>query len=133
MGDFNMELNNLMFKSFLDCNNLTNLIKNNTYFKDNRSSVHLILTNRKHSFKYTSPYETGLSGHYHLIYAMLKSSFINIEPKLLDHGEYKKFSFGNFKEGVSEVLLDCRNTCDKFEMAFIAALDKHAAKKKKVA
>ena len=27
MGDFNMELNNLMVKSFLDSNNLTNLIK----------------------------------------------------------------------------------------------------------
>ena len=28
MGDFNIEPNNRMFKSFLDSNNLTNLIKN---------------------------------------------------------------------------------------------------------
>ena len=33
MGDFNMEPNNRMFKSFLDSNNLTNLIKTNTCFK----------------------------------------------------------------------------------------------------
>ena len=78
MGDFNMEPNNCMFKSFLDSNNLTNLIKTNTCFKGKGSSIDLILTNRKYSFKYTSSYETGLSDHHHLIYTMLKSSFINI-------------------------------------------------------
>ena len=50
---------------------------------------------------------------------MLKSSFINIEPKLLNYIEYKNFSFGIFKEDLSEALLDCRN-----------ALDKHAPKRK---
>ena len=33
MGDFNMKPNNRMLKSFLDSNNLTNLIKINTCFK----------------------------------------------------------------------------------------------------
>ena len=60
MGDFNMEPNNCMFKSFLDSNNLTNLIKTYTCFKGKGSSIYLILTNRKYSFKYTSSYETGL-------------------------------------------------------------------------
>ena len=78
MGDFNMKPNNCMFKSFLDSNNLTNLIKTYTYFNGKGSSIYLILTNRKYSFKYTSSYETGLSDHHHMIYTMLKSSFINI-------------------------------------------------------
>ena len=78
MGDFNMKPNNRMLKSFLDSNNLTNLIKINTCFKGKGSSIDLIFTNRKYSFKYTSSYETGLSDHHHLIYTMLKSSFINI-------------------------------------------------------
>ena len=81
MGDFNMEPNNHMFKSFLDSNNLTNLIKTNTCFQGKESSIDLILTNRKYSFKYTSSYETRHSDHHHMIYTMLRSSFINKEPK----------------------------------------------------
>ena len=131
MGDFNMEPNNRMFKDFLDSNNLTNLIKTNTCFKGKGSSIDLILTNRKYSFKYTSSYETGLSDHHHMIYTMLKSSFINIEPKLLNYRDYKNFNFRNFKEDLSEALLICRNSYDEFESAFITALDKHAPKKKK--
>ena len=131
MGDFNMEPNNLMLKSFLDINNLINLIKDNTCFKGKGSSIDLILTNRKYSFKYTSSYETGLSDHHHMIYTMLKSSFINIEPNLQNYREYKNFSFGNIKEDLSEALLDCRNSYYEFESAFITALDKHAPKKKK--
>ena len=107
MGDFNMEPNNPMFESFFDSNNLASLIKTNTCFKGKGSSIDLILTNRKYSFKYTSSYETGL---HHMIYTMLKSSFRNIEPKLLNYREYKNFSFGNFKEDLSEALLDRRNS-----------------------
>ena len=84
MGDFNMEPNNPMFKSFFDSNSHTNLIKTNTCSKGKGSSIDFIPTNRKYSFKYTSSYETGLSDHPHMIYTMLKSSFINIEPKLLN-------------------------------------------------
>ena len=40
-----------------------------------------------------------------MIYTMLKSSFINIEPKLLKYRDYKNFNFENFKEDLSEVLL----------------------------
>ena len=98
MGDFNMEPNNVMFKRFLDSNNLKNVIKNNTCFKGKGSSIGLILINRKFSFKYISSYETRLSDHHHMIYTMLKSPFINIEPKLLNYREYKNFSFGNLKE-----------------------------------
>ena len=66
-----------------------------------------------------------------MIYTMLKSSFINIETKLPNYREYKNFSFGNFKEDLSEALLDCRNSYDVFESVFITALDKQAPKKKK--
>ena len=95
------------------------------------SSIDLILTNRKYSFKHTSSHEMGLSDHHHMIYTMLKSSFINIEPKLLNYRDYKNFNFGNFQEDLSKALLICRNSYDEFESAFITALDKHAPKKKK--
>ena len=61
MGDFNLELGNTILTNFLDSNNLTNLIKTNTCFKGKGSSIDLILTNRKYSFKNTSSYETGLT------------------------------------------------------------------------
>ena len=114
---------------FLDSNKLTNLIKTNTSFKGKGSSIDLIFTNRKYSFKYTSSYETGLSDHHHMIYTVLKPSYINVLPKLLNDRDYKKFNFGNFKEDLSEALLICTSSYDEFESAFIT--DKHAPKAKK--
>ena len=61
LGDFNLESGNTILTNFLDSNNLRNLIKTNTCFKGKRSSIDLILTNRKYSFKNTSSYETGLT------------------------------------------------------------------------
>ena len=84
MGDFNMESSNPMFKSFLDSNNLTNLIKNNTCFTGKGLSIDLILSNRKYSFQYTSLYERRYSDHHHMIQTVLKYSIINIESKLLN-------------------------------------------------
>ena len=128
MGDFSMELNNRMFKSFLGSNNLSKLIKTNTCFKREGSQIDLILTNRKYSFKYISSYEIWLSDHDNMIYIMLNSSLINIEPKLLDYRDYKIFNFGNFKEDLNEALLICRISYYEFESAFKTALDKHAPK-----
>ena len=130
MGDFNIEPNNCMFKSLSDSNNLTNLIKANTFFKGKGSSIDLILTNRGYSFKYTSSYETGRD-HHHKIYTMLNSSFINIDPKLLNYRDYNNFNLVSFKEDLSEALLIYRNSYDEFESAFRTALDKHAPTKKK--
>ena len=102
-----MESNDPLFKSFLH-NNLTNLIKNNTGFKQKESSIDHILTNMKYTFKYTSSsYETGLSDHHHMICVMFKSSFINIEPNLLNYRQYKNiYFFWKFKEYLSEALLN---------------------------
>ena len=63
-----------------------------------------------------------------MIYIMLNSSLINIEPKLLDYRDYKIFNFGNFKEDLNEALLICRISYYEFESAFKTALDKHAPK-----
>ena len=54
----------------------------------------------------------GLSDHHNMIYTMLKSSFINIEPKLLNYRNYTNLNFGKFKEDLSEALLICRNSYD---------------------
>ena len=68
MGDFNMEPTGPFLISFCDSYSLINLIKSNTYFKGIGSCIHLILTNRKYSFKNTRLFETGLNDHLHMIY-----------------------------------------------------------------
>ena len=103
MSGFNLELADTILANFLDSNNLTDLTKTKTFFKGRQSLTDLILTNWKYSFKNTSSYETGLSNHHHMIYAMLKSSFVNIEPKRLSYRDFKNFLFGIFKEDFSEV------------------------------
>ena len=81
MEDFNLDPNDSCMKSFLNSKRFTNLIKANTCFKG--LCIDLILTNRKNSFQHTRSYDTGLSSHNLMIYKMLKTTFINSEPKLL--------------------------------------------------
>ena len=72
LGDFNLEPSNPSIISFMNNQNLFNLVKSNTCFKGEGSCIDLILTNRKYSFKNTCSFETGLSDHHHLIYFVIK-------------------------------------------------------------
>ena len=114
---------------FLNSNGLINLIKTNTSFKGQGSSTDLILTNRKFSFKFTSTHEMGISDHHHMLYTMLKSCFQNTEPKLLNYRDFKNFLPQAFEEDLSEALIDCGDSYDKFENIFTSNLNKHAPKK----
>ena len=131
LGDFNLEPTDSALMGFLDSNSLTNLIKTNTCFKGKGSCIDLILTNRKFSFKFTSTYEKGISDHHHIIYTMLKSCFQNTESKLLNYRDFKSFSAQSFEEDLSEALIDCGDSYDKFEYIFTSKLNKHAPKKRK--
>ena len=59
-----------------------------------------------------------------MVYTMLKSYFQNTEPKLLNH-----FSLQAFEEDLSEALIDCGDSYDKFEYIFTSKLNKDAPKK----
>ena len=67
MGDFNIEQSDPSLKAFLNSNNLYNLIKSNTCFKGKGSCIDFFLTNKKYSFKFSGPYEIGISDHHHMI------------------------------------------------------------------
>ena len=62
---------------------------------------------------------------------MLKSSFVNIEPKQLNYRDFKNCLFESFKKDLSEVLTAWTNLYETFEDAFKTSLDKYAPKKKK--
>ena len=71
-GDFNLEPTNPIMMNFMDSQNFINLIKNNTCFKVVGSSIDLILTNRKYSFKSMSSYETGINDHHCIMFSVIK-------------------------------------------------------------
>ena len=64
-GDFNMNPVKPEMNTFLNTENLTNVIKENTCFKGAGSCIDLILTNSEYSFQYSSSIEAGLSDHHH--------------------------------------------------------------------
>ena len=59
------------------------------------SCIDLILTNIKYSFKNTVSYESGLSDHHHLIFLIIKTTFVSEEPKTFVrvYRFYKEFIF----------------------------------------
>ena len=122
LGDFNLETSNPSIVSFMNNQNLFNLVKSNTCFKGEGSCIDLILTNRKYSFKNTCSSETGLSDHHHLIYFVMKTTFKSEEPKKLIYRDYSNFSSECFKDDFMSSI--CQEKHD-----FIDTLNKHAPKK----
>ena len=129
LGDFNLEPYNPSVASFMNNQNLFNLVKSNTCFKGKGSCIDLILTNRKYSFKNTCSVETGLSDHHHLIYSVMKTTFKFEEPKKLIYCDYSNFSTECFKDDfMSSKCLEKHDYSD-FEKKFIDTLNKHAPTK----
>ena len=91
--DFNLEPSNPIIVSFMNNQNLFNLVKSNTCFKGEGSCIDLMLTKRKYSFKNTRSFKTGLSDHHHLICSVMKAIFQSEEPKKLIYRDYSNFSF----------------------------------------
>ena len=119
--------------TYLNENNLIDLIKNNICFKGEESYIDLILINRNFSFKNSTIFETGLSDHHHLIYSMLKTTFHKEEPQTLIYCDHKTFSLETFS---SELFLKLEsqenNDYQTFEKNFVDTLNNQAPKKSKI-
>ena len=130
LRDFNLEPSNPSTASFMNYQNLFNLIKSNTCSKGEGSCINLILKNRKYSFKNTCSFETGLSDYRHLIYSVMKT-FKSEEPKKLIYCDYSNFSSECFKDDFMSSICQEKHDYSDFEKKFIASLNKHAPKKLK--
>ena len=65
MGDFNCEPGENIINDFMDCYNLSNLVKSPTCFKlDSRRCSNLILKSRKGSFQNTQYRAVGIPRHH---------------------------------------------------------------------
>ena len=131
-GDFNLEPTNPAMINFMDSQNFTNLIKNNTCFKGMGSCIDLILTNRNCCFKNTSSCETGISDHHHLIISIMKTIFASEEPEKFVYRDYKIFSHESFKNDLLSKTADENVDYSKFEKEFIDAFNTHTPKKAKL-
>ena len=81
----------LWYGGIIKCNDLINLIKENTCFKVQRSCMDLLLTNKRFSFKNSNSYETGISDHQLSIHLKLKFTFFNLQQQLVLCRDYKSF------------------------------------------
>ena len=84
IGDFNIEPEEENMLDFLNINNLKNLVKQKTCYKnpDNTSCIDLILTNCHRSFQNTSVFETALSNFHKMTVSVLKSNFPMQKPNI---------------------------------------------------
>ena len=79
----------------------------------------------------TNSFETGLSDHHHMIYAILKTKFEKFEPKKLIYGNFKQFDSEQCKLDICNSMSAVR-THAAFENNFVSILDKHVPKKTKI-
>ena len=134
-GDLNVQEQEPSLKEFLNKFNATNLVKENTCFKnlENPSCIDLFITNSTHSFQNTITVSTVLSDFHDIIITVLKMTFPNAKPKVIFYGDYSKFvdkDFSNDLRGNLQVLRT--KDYESFESAFLEVLNTHAPHKKKV-
>ena len=127
-GDFNMETTHPVMTDFLENHNLYSMIKTPTCFKSVRGRcIDLMLTNSKNSFFGSQTFETGFSDFHHLIYTILKTTYIKLPPKKIKFRDYKKFSEQNFRNDLARNLSkSTHENLGDFEKTFATTLQKHA-------
>ena len=104
------------------------MIKTPTCFKSvHGRCIDLLLTNSKYSFKKSQSFETGFSDFHHMIYTILKTTYIKKEPKFIKYRNYEKFSHQDFLAEVNNSLqASIPESYDEFEEIIIKVLDNNA-------
>ena len=124
IGDFNESETIPALDSFLDEQKCKN-IKNKTCFKSAKGlCINLILTSRPSLRQFTNVFETGISDHQLLLYAMLESTYTKMEPKVLSKRCFKDFSEQSFLQDLKQGLSNTGNFSD-FNNEFKNTLNDH--------
>ena len=126
IGDFDESETSPALDSFLDEQKCKNIFKSKTCFKSVKGScIDLILTSRPSLYQFTNVFETGVSDHHLLIYTMLKSTYIKIEPKVISKRCFKNFTEQSFLQDLKQGLSNTGNFSD-FNNEFKNTLNNHA-------
>ena len=135
LGDFNDTPVSSEISSFISDYSLYSLINSPTCFKSSDGRcIDLILTNKKHSFQKSQSFETGVSDYHHLIYTMLKQTYIHIPPKVVSYRSYRNFSKEVFKGKLKFNLENYTHSGSftSFNSTLETTLDKFAPYKKRL-
>ena len=106
------------------------------FYKDHKSTIGLILTNKPKSFQNTCITETGLSDFHKLISTFFKTQITRLKPKIVFYRNYKHFEGNRFLEDVNSPDFSL-NTDDPNENynfisdKFLKVVNRHAPLKKK--
>ena len=133
VGDFNADPNSPLLCSFMDEMCLHNHVNFKTCYKSAEGTcIDLILSNQKHCLKHTGNFHTGISDYHHLIYTMLKSTYVRLPPKLLRYRSYRKFVKKDYIDDLEYALGTFDIDYDMFESVIESVLDRHAPMKSKI-
>ena len=134
-GDLNIDIKEEVLEEFLFEQNLKNLVKSPTCYKniENPSCIDLFLTNSSLSFQHTTTVETGLSDFHKMAITVMKTTFPKAQPKIIYYRDYKNFDLSTFR---NELRQELKKNEDEgyfhFEVTFLRVLEKHAPMKQKV-
>ena len=134
-GDFNMDSEEEVLEEFLFEQDLKNLVKEPTCFKnvDNPSCIDVFLTNTPHSFQHTTTVETGLSDFHKMAISVLKTTYPKAQPKIIYYRDYKHFDLPKFRAELRDELKKSEDhNYFHFEVTFLRVLEKYAPMKQKV-
>ena len=106
LGDFNVGTDERHMKSFCETCHLTNLIKEPTWYKnpDNPTCIDLILTNDPRTFQSTCVIETGLSDFHLMTLTIMRKTFKNQRPRIINYRSFKHFSNEEFRKSLIDNL-----------------------------
>ena len=131
LGDFNIEAEDKVMKSFLQEHTFYNMMKQNTGFKgDGGLCIDLLIKNSKFSFIKVNSFETGLSDHHQKIYTILKTKSEKFKPKKSTYKNFKQYDSDEFKLDIFNSMSAMR-IHEGFKNNFVLILDNHAPKKTK--
>ena len=131
-GDFNTNVTEPCLEEFLDANDLKNIVKNNTCFKNplNPSCIDFFLTNSPQSFQNTSTISTGLSDFHKMIITVHRSTFRKAKANVIQYRCFKNFDNILFRSELRESLSKSID-CESFTTLCTQAFNRHAPIKKK--
>ena len=112
MGDINIDTScttaagYTKIEDLMDIFGFENLIKDKTCHASTKgSSIDIILTNRKRSFKNSCCVETGLSDHHAMILTSLKAHFTRLKPINIQKRNYSRFNIESLTLNPSSLTL----------------------------
>ena len=132
MRHFNASVSEKCLDDFCNLNGLTSLIQKPTCFKnpDKPTCIDLILTNQPCCFQHSKVFKAGFSDFHLLTVTELKMSSQKLQPKIINHRDYKNFDNEKFQSDIWKMNL---NTIDleRFMKTIFHIFKKHAPVKRK--